>query len=39
MKKPYEKPRIIHTETLELRAISCLRTSDAQGACGGTVVA
>ena len=38
MKKPYEKPRIIHTEKLELRGFTpCLRNSDADGSCAGAL--
>ena len=29
MKKPYEKPAIIHTEKIEARAASCSKSNDA----------
>lgn len=29
MKKSYEKPAIIHTETIEARAIKCTKADDA----------
>jgi len=32
MKKPYEKPAIIHTEKIEARATSCIKIND--GSCG-----
>ena len=28
MKRPYDKPAIIHTEKLEARAVVCAKTSD-----------
>jgi hypothetical protein len=31
MKKPYEKPAIVHTERIEARATSCTK---ADGSCG-----
>jgi len=34
MKKPYEKPAIVHTEKLEVRAISCLKSDDTSCASG-----
>ncbi len=38
MKKPYEKPRIIHTEKLEVRGFTpCLKSSDADGPCGAAI--
>jgi len=39
MKKPYEKPAIVHTEKLEVRAVSCLKSADADTSCGGAIVA
>jgi len=38
MKKPYEKPAIVYTEKLEVRAVSCLKLADGQGACSGAIV-
>lgn len=32
MKKPYEKPAIIHSEKVEARAVQCAKSSDS--ACG-----
>ena len=32
MKKPYERPRVVHTEKLEGRAVSC--TKGDESACG-----
>ena len=29
MKKPYEKPAIIHTEKIEARAVACSKADDA----------
>lgn len=29
MKKPYEKPAIIHTEKIEARAVACAKSNDA----------
>jgi len=29
MKKPYEKPAIIHTEKIEARAVACSKSDDA----------
>jgi len=38
MKQPYEKPRIICTETLEGSAITgCLKNADIAG-CGGAIM-
>ncbi len=31
-KKPYEKPAVVHTETLEARAVVCAKADDAS--CG-----
>lgn len=39
MKKPYEKPAIVHTEKLEVRAVSCLKNADTIDTCGGAIVA
>lgn len=39
MKKPYEKPAIVHTEKLEIRAITCLKTADTVESCSGAIVA
>jgi hypothetical protein len=36
MKKEYEPPKIIHTERLEARAITCGKNNDA--ACGYTSI-
>lgn len=33
MKKTYEKPAIIHTETLEARAVTCAKSSDGTPSC------
>ena len=38
MKKPYEKPAIVHTEILEVRAITCMKGSDADGVCASAIV-
>ena len=32
MKKPYEKPRIIHTEQITARAVACAAGDDSCGA-------
>jgi hypothetical protein len=33
-KKPYETPRVVHTEKLEARAVVCSKSDDAQCAQG-----
>jgi hypothetical protein len=38
MKKPYEKPAIVYTEKLEVRAVGCLKQADGVGACGSAIV-
>jgi hypothetical protein len=38
MKKPYEKPAIVYTERLEVRAVSCLKNDTQDPACGGAIV-
>ncbi len=38
MKKPYEKPAIVHTEKLEVRAVGCLKTADRLDVCSGAIV-
>ena len=35
MKKPYEKPAIIHTEKIEARAVTCSKSNDACATAGG----
>ena len=32
MKRPYEKPRIVHTEKIEGRAVACACSDDTCGA-------
>jgi len=34
MKKPYEKPAIIHTEKVEARAVQCSKSNDTCGSTG-----
>jgi hypothetical protein len=34
MKKPYVKPAVVHSETIEARAISCVRQASADCAEG-----
>jgi hypothetical protein len=34
MKKPYEKPAIIHSEKVEARAVQCSKSTDSCGATG-----
>jgi len=39
MKKPYEKPAIVYTEKLEVRAVGCLKSADGGAdACSGAIV-
>jgi len=38
MKKPYEKPAVVYTEKLEVRAVGCLKSADSTGACSGAIV-
>jgi hypothetical protein len=39
MKKPYEKPAVVHTEKLEVRAVSCLKQDPStNSACSGGIV-
>jgi hypothetical protein len=38
MKKPYQKPAVVYTEKLEVRAVGCLKQADGQGACSGAIV-
>ncbi len=33
MKKPYEKPAVVYTEKLEVRAIACLKNADGVDLC------
>ncbi len=39
MKKPYEKPAVVYTEKLEVRAVSCMKNADAMDSCAGAIVA
>ncbi len=34
MKKSYEKPAIIHTEKIEARAVTCIKSDDTCGRTG-----
>jgi hypothetical protein len=39
MKKPYEKPAIIHTQKMEVRAVSCLKNDPSpDGPCASGIV-
>jgi len=33
MKKPYEKPRVIYSENMEARAVSCAKATSAETPC------
>ena len=38
MKKPYEKPAVVYTEKLEVRAVSCMKNQDTLDSCAGGIV-